>query len=118
MHTPINTFNNDEYSKKVIVLLPNQSHPEHYHKKKDETFILMKGELIVNLSSHLKILKEGDILRIPRLTKHSFETNNGCIFEEISTTHFDDDSFYTNREISSIERSKRKTKLINWVITN
>ena len=111
-------FNNDEYSKKIIVLLPNQSHPEHYHKKKDETFIIMKGELRVNLSSHLKILKEGDILRIPRLTKHSFETNNGCIFEEISTTHFDDDSFYTNREISSIERNKRKTKLINWVITN
>ena len=102
----------------MIVLLPNQHHPEHYHKMKDETFIVLKGNLDINVNDEPSKLKEGDIIRIPRLTKHSFGTNEGCIFEEISTTHFDNDSFYIDRKISTKERNERKTNLINWVITD
>ena len=35
--TIINCINR-EYCKKILVLLPGQSHPAHFHKKKEETF--------------------------------------------------------------------------------
>lgn len=109
--------NNDEYANKIIVMLPGQSHPEHYHKLKDESFYILKGEIevIVN-KDNKKLLKKGDILRVPRMTLHSFKTNKGCIFEEISTTHYNNDSFYLDNKISELKREQRKTKLSNWVI--
>ena len=37
---------NREYCKKLLVLLPNQSHPNHYHKLKEETFQVLSLSLI------------------------------------------------------------------------
>jgi N-acetylneuraminate synthase len=45
---------------------------------------------------------------------HSFRTKNGCIFEEVSTTHYNDDSFYKDKRIASLERWERKTKVNHW----
>ena len=45
---------------------------------------------------------------------HSFWTFTGCIFEEISTTHYNDDSFYADKSINELDRSQRKTVLDNW----
>ena len=45
---------------------------------------------------------------------HKFHTLNGVIFEEISTTHFNDDSFYEDDGISSLKREDRKTIVKNW----
>ena len=51
---------------------------------------------------------------MPRGAWHYFWTETGAIFEEVSTTHFNDDSFYEDREIAKMPREARKTKLINW----
>jgi N-acetylneuraminate synthase len=110
-------INNNEYCKKIIVLLPNQSHPEHYHKKKDETFLIISGKLMIKIDNVDCTLLPGQHLRISRLCLHSFTSGeDGCILEEISSTHYNDDSFYTDNKISMTETDKRKTKIINWVI--
>lgn len=36
---------NREYCKKLLVMLPRQKHPYHYHKRKEETFQLLYGDL-------------------------------------------------------------------------
>jgi hypothetical protein len=40
------------------------------------------------------------------MSKHSFSTKNGVVFEEISTTHFKDDSHYSDPEISNNDDRK------------
>lgn len=105
---------NREYCKKVIVILPGQSHPEHYHKKKEETFQILAGQLEVDIEGRNRILYPGDTLLVPRGVWHSFSAPQGAIFEEVSTTHFNDDSFYADKTVNTMPREERKTKLINW----
>ena len=105
---------NREYCKKIIIQLPRQKHPYHFHKKKEEAFQVLQGKLIVNLEGNEKVLYPGDVCVVPRAAWHGFYTNEGAIFEEVSTTHFNDDSFYEDSAINRMPREERKTKLVNW----
>lgn len=89
---------NREYCKKILVLLPNQKHPLHYHIKKEETFVILHGTLAITLNGEAKTLHKGDILTIERRMPHSFSTVTGCIFEEISSTHYLNDSYYEKED--------------------
>lgn len=112
--TIINCINR-EYCKKIIVLLPGQSHPYHYHKKKEETFHILYGSIIVNLDGDEKEYKAGDMIIVERGVNHSFKSLTGGIFEEISTTHYTGDSYYEDETILS--NSNRKTAITfysNW----
>ena len=68
------------------MVLSGQKHPNHYHKVKEETFQLLWGDLQVNLDGTIINIKPGNKLLIERGAWHSFTTNNGAIFEEVSTT--------------------------------
>ena len=59
-------------------------------------------------------VKPGDKLLVERGTPHSFTSRNGAIFEEISTTHIRDDSYYEDERISSLDPIQRKTVLEDW----
>lgn len=104
---------NREYCKKIIVLFPGQSHPTHFHKKKEETFHILYGSMIVNLNGVEKEYKAGDLILIQPGAKHSFKSKTGAIFEEISTTHYKEDSFYEDEKIS--QNKERKTRLTYWL---
>lgn len=104
---------NREYCKKIIVLLPGQNHPTHFHKQKEETFHVLYGEMTVVGDGKEKEYKAGELILIPRGVKHSFRTKNGVIFEEISTTHFKEDSFYVDERIT--QNKERKTHLTYWL---
>lgn len=105
---------NREYCKKLIVLMPSQKHPYHYHKKKEETFQVLSGEMVVELAGKRRIMYPGDTILVQPGVWHKFESHEGVIFEEISTTHYNDDSFYEDKSINQLKRELRKTKLINW----
>lgn len=98
---------NREYCKKVIMLLPGQFNPTHTHYKKEETFNILYGELEITLSGVKKVYHAGDIVVVERGKPHSFGSKTGAVLEEISTTHFKNDSFYDDPNIA--ETSKRKT---------
>jgi sialic acid synthase SpsE/mannose-6-phosphate isomerase-like protein (cupin superfamily) len=102
-------FINREYCKKLIILLPGQKHPFHHHDKKEETFQVLNGSVQVVLDGEKKLLKSGDILTVERGASHSFASKEGVIFEEISTTHYKNDSFYVDKKIES--NPDRKTEL-------
>jgi sialic acid synthase SpsE/quercetin dioxygenase-like cupin family protein len=100
---------NREYCKKIIVVFPGQNHPEQYHIKKEETFHLLSGKLGLSLNGLTSELKKGDIVTVERGVKHAFWSDSGAILEEISTTHYKNDSFYTDPQINSLDPMQRKT---------
>jgi sialic acid synthase SpsE/quercetin dioxygenase-like cupin family protein len=105
---------NREYCKKLIVVLPGQSHPVHKHKRKEETFHLLWGDLTLKLGDRVLTLKPGDMQLIERETWHSFSSESGAVFEEVSTTHYRNDSYYEDEKISILDPIQRKTILDNF----
>lgn len=110
----ITCFNREEYAKKIIVQLSGQWNPEHYHKKKDETFHILSGNLKIWIEGKEFNRSAGETIWIPRGTGHEFGTEEGVIFEEISTKDWPDDSFYKDQTIAKMKKSNRKTYLQNW----
>jgi len=105
---------NRDYCKKLIVQLPRQKHPYHFHKRKEETFQLLHGDIEVFVEGEGSFLEVGDTILVRPGQWHKFQTLGGAIVEEISTRHFNDDSFYDDERIAIIERKKRKTTIPNW----
>tara|TARA_R100001594_G_scaffold61044_2_gene95059 strand:+ start:3306 stop:4766 length:1461 start_codon:yes stop_codon:yes gene_type:complete len=99
---------NREYCKKILVVLPGQSHPVHHHIKKEETFELLDGDCIINMNGTDIELVKGEPKIIFRGVKHSFRSKNGCVVEEVSTTHHLNDSKYQDSNISKLQLSERK----------
>jgi N-acetylneuraminate synthase len=106
---------NREYCKKLVIQLPHQRHPSHYHARKEETFQVLYGVLYSKINGHVRVLNPGDTVLVQPGVWHSFWTEDtGVIFEEVSTTHYNDDSFYEDKQINKLHRSQRKTVVDNW----
>lgn len=106
---------NRVYAKKLLVMLPNQRHPSHFHKKKTETFIINAGSLTLIDNGKKYSLKAGDSIDLKKSSYHQFKAGNeGCIFEEISSTSYKSDSYYANKKVKKMSRDKRKTYVSNW----
>jgi N-acetylneuraminate synthase len=105
---------NREYCKKLLVQLPGQEHPSHYHARKEETFQVLHGVLSAKVDGRVRELHPGDTVLVQPGVWHSFWTHTGVIVEEVSTTHYDDDSFYEDKRINRLKQSERKTRVDNW----
>ncbi len=107
------TVVNRGYCKKLLVCLAGQTHPEQYHRRKEETFHVLFGEIHLSLNGQTRVCKPGDVIDIEPGVRHAFSTPTGAVIEEISSTHWVDDSFYTDE---SINRNRhRKTRLTYWM---
>ena len=107
------TVVNRGYCKKLIVVLPGQKHPEQFHHRKEETFHVLHGDLVLRLDDEVRTCRQGAVVTIAPGVRHAFESAGGAVFEEISSTHFPDDSFYTDSTIT--ENKNRKTILRYWI---
>ena len=107
------TVVNREYCKKLIITLPGQSHPEQYHNKKEETFLVLHGDVDLYLNDNYCKLKRGDVVTIEPGVRHRFSTEAGCVIEEVSSTHYVNDSFYTDELIN--RNKDRKTFITHWI---
>lgn len=105
---------NREYCKKLIAVLPGQKHPLHAHKVKEETFQLLYGDLEVEIDGKTIEMKPGDIQTVLRGEKHAFTSRTGAVFEEVSTTHVKNDSYYDDPKIAKLDLMERKTKVYKW----
>ena len=106
------TLVNREYCKKILVCLPNQLHPEQYHLKKEETFNVLYGTLDLKIDGATKTLNVGDVLTILPNQRHEFVSSGGAVIEEISSTHFKEDSYYTDK---AIEQNSSRKSFVKWV---
>ncbi|MBF8673911.1 N-acetylneuraminate synthase family protein [Pseudomonas fulva] len=107
------TVVNRGYCKKLLMLLPGQRHPEQYHKRKEETFHVLQGELTLQLDGVGRICRPGDVVTVEPGVRHAFHSQEGAIIEELSSTHLSDDSFYTDETINA--NRDRKTLLSYWM---
>ncbi|HEY5078931.1 MAG TPA: N-acetylneuraminate synthase family protein, partial [Opitutaceae bacterium] len=107
------TVINREYCKRLVIVLPGQWHPEHWHTKKDETFHLLHGEIELVLAGERRRCVKNDVVVIPRGAKHEFRSSTGSVIEEISSAHLADDSEYTEASIG--RKNERKTYVTNWM---
>ena len=105
---------NREYCKKLLVQLPKQSHPHHFHKLKEETFQVLHGEMFLEIDGRVRQMYPGDIQTVMPGTWHRFWTETGCIVEEVSTTHFQNDSVYKDPAINEMSKQQRKTVVKHW----
>ena len=112
--TVIITCINREYAKKILVQLPGQDHPEHYHKRKEETFQVLYGDLTSTLDGVSRSLEPGESVLVQPGVWHSFKSKSGCVFEEVSSTHYNNDSFYKDKNINEMKREDRKTVVKHW----
>ena len=107
------TVVNREYCKKLLFLLPGQTHPPMFHKTKDETFFILWGNvdlLLDDVQTHLNV---GDTAEIRPGVVHGMTSKDGCVIEEVSSTHLSDDSYYLSEEI--MENKNRKTYVRYWL---
>jgi len=110
--TTMITIVNRDYAKKILVMLPNQCHPNHYHRRKEETFHVLHGDLTVWLDGREFYFTAGQTVLVQPGVWHWFKSDNGCVFEEVSTTAYADDSVYSDGRITG--NAQRKTKASNW----
>lgn len=107
------TVVNRHYCKKLLISLPHQVHPEQFHRQKEETFHILFGEVHLELDGVQRICKPGDVVTVEAGVKHRFVSPSGSVIEELSSTHYVDDSFYTDDTIN--QNRKRKTLLTYWM---
>jgi quercetin dioxygenase-like cupin family protein len=92
--------NNEEYCGKLLVFNKNKKFSMHYHLLKKETWYVVTGQFeycwVNTENAELKtiLLNEGDIIDLERVQPHQLKalTENATIFE-VSTTHYDEDSY-------------------------
>ena len=75
----------------------------------------MSGSLVLQLDGEEIKLKPGDVITILPEQRHSFVSPDGAIVEEISSTHFQKDSYYTD---TSIMDNRRRKSIVKWVVNN
>lgn len=91
--------NNELYCGKLLIFKAGCKFSMHYHMIKDETWYVETGEFIYRwidtetADIHEQVLKPGDIVRQLPGQPHQLEAlTDGKIFE-VSTQHFDEDSY-------------------------
>ena len=108
---------NEEYAKKIIIQLPRQKHPYHFHATKKESFQLLWGDMELVINGKIIQMRLGQILTVQPGEWHKFSTLRGAVVEEISTTAFTGDSHYDDPVIAKTDREQRKTRIKNWILS-
>jgi mannose-6-phosphate isomerase-like protein (cupin superfamily) len=91
--------NNDEYCGKLLCFEKDKKFSMHYHLKKKETWYVSKGSFILiwvetaTGTTHSEYLKVGDVITNERGEPHQLIALEEAEVFEVSTKHYDDDSF-------------------------
>lgn len=92
--------NTPAYCGKFLYLKMGKRCSLHYHKKKDETFYILKGKVLMEVNEKEKIMKEGDNQHITPMTKHRFSGLKDSVIIEFSTHHEEEDSYRVEGQLS------------------
>jgi len=103
-------INNEKYCGKLLVFKKDKSFSMHYHLLKDEAWYISKGEFqytYINTETAEQIsviVREGDCIHLMPGQPHQMLAieEGSCIFE-VSTQHFDSDSYRVGRGSSQLD---------------
>lgn len=90
--------NTDLYCAKLMWVSAHYQCSMHRHLIKDETFIVLEGDVVLELEDKIIRMEKGDRVHVPRGSWHRFRNQNNAVFPgfpskilEISTHHDDAD---------------------------
>ena len=81
------------YCSKILHLDKGYRCSAHYHKKKDETFYVLSGYIILELNGERYSMSPGDAIRVFPGDVHRFTGITDADILEISTRHYEEDSY-------------------------
>jgi quercetin dioxygenase-like cupin family protein len=87
------------YCGKFLFVFDGQTCPRHYHRKKHETFFVMKGTLRVNVGNEEILMPQGASLAILPGTWHSFTGVGPALLLEVSMPSVVGDNFFDDTQI-------------------
>jgi len=99
--------NTNLYCFKKLILNKGHRCSLHHHQKKDETFYIEKGEVLMEVGKTKRIMKKGDSVRIKPKVLHRFTGLKKSMIYEVSTHHEDEDSY--RKELSGKDEKNNKT---------
>lgn len=85
--------NNEKYCSKLLWLKKGYQCSLHYHKIKDEMFLITKGQVRLELGKRVVHMREGNFVRVPPGTLHRFRGVEDSEILEVSTHHSEEDSY-------------------------
>jgi len=102
--TEFNINNNVEqgYCGKFMFMFAGQTCPMHFHRKKHETFFIVKGKVDMELAGKKYVLKQGDRLIVDQFAKHQFTALEDSLILESSKPDLVDDSIFEDQTINKI----------------
>jgi quercetin dioxygenase-like cupin family protein len=102
--TEFNINNNVEhgYCGKFMFLFAGQTCPMHHHRKKHETFFIVKGKVNMELSGEKYVLSQGDRLIVNQFDWHKFTALEDSLILESSKPDQVDDSIFEDQMINKI----------------
>ena len=90
------------YCGKFIFMFKGQVCPMHFHRKKHETFFIVKGTIRMELPDGGIIMKQGDHRPISQGIKHRFTALQDTLVLESSRPDLVDDSIFDDERINKI----------------
>ena len=102
--TEFNINNNVEqgYCGKFMFMFAGQTCPMHHHRRKHETFFIVKGHVSMELDGKLYDLKIGDRLIVDQYKKHRFTALEDSLILESSKPDLVDDSIFDDPATNEI----------------
>ncbi len=102
--TEFNINNNVEqgYCGKFMFMFAGQTCPLHFHRKKHETFFIVKGKVDMELAGKKYLLNQGDRLIVDQFAKHQFTALEDSLILESSKPDLVDDSIFEDQKINLI----------------
>jgi len=102
--TEFNINNNVEqgYCGKFMFMFAGQTCPMHFHRKKHETFFIVKGKVDMELAGKKYVLNQGDRLIVDQFAKHQFTALEDSLILESSKPDLVDDSIFDDQKINKI----------------
>jgi len=95
--------NNEMYCGKLLRFNKGARFSMHFHMKKDETWYLAEGTIRLNwidtkdASKKSEVVRVGEVIRNRPGEPHQVEALSDAVIFEVSTTHFDEDSYRVER---------------------
>jgi len=86
-------INTEKYCAKILYLKRNYRCSYHYHKIKDETFYVLRGTILIEIEKEEYLMGKGGMVHISPGTRHRFTGGTDAEILEVSTQHFEDDSY-------------------------
>lgn len=88
---------NKRYCGKILTLMEQHRCSMHYHKKKDETFFVISGLVLLEIGKEILLLHPGYSVGVKPGVPHRFTGLGWSKIVEFSTHHEDSDSCRTTQ---------------------